>query len=103
MNDQSVKKINKEGLVVSDKMNKTRVVAVEFWRKLPKYLKYVRLVKRFKAHDGNNEYKVGDRVLIEASRPISKEKKWKIVKKLGEVRSIERFIMRHKVTIKKSL
>jgi len=51
------------------------------FRKVKKYGKYVKLSKRFKAHDEKNEYKVGDKVLIQETRPLSKEKRWKIVGK----------------------
>jgi small subunit ribosomal protein S17 len=67
------------GTVVSDKMQKTRVVAVERLKKHPKYLKYYRVTTRFKAHDEKNEYKKGDHVVIEESRPLSREKRWTIV------------------------
>jgi len=70
-----------QGIVVSDKMNKTRVVAVTRLKKHPRYLKYYKVTKRFKAHDENNEYKVGDKVIIEETRPLSKEKRWRIVGK----------------------
>lgn len=70
------------GLVVSDKMNKTRIVSIERLKKHPRYLKYYKVTKRFKAHDENNEYKVGDKVVIEETRPISKEKRWKIINKI---------------------
>lgn len=70
------------GIVVSDKMQKTRVVKIDRLKKHPKYLKYFKVSKKFKAHDENNEYKVGDKVIIEQSKPISKEKKWVIIGKL---------------------
>jgi len=70
------------GIVVSDKMSKTRVVVVEYERKHPKYLRYYRITQRFKAHDEANEYKVGDQVVIEQTRPLSKEKRWKIIEKI---------------------
>jgi len=82
MEEIQKKKRRLEGVVVSDKMMKTRVVEVTRFKKHPKYLKYFKVKKRFKAHDENNEYKVGDRVIIEETRPISKEKRWKIVAKL---------------------
>ena len=79
-------KVNKnkklEGVVVSDKMNKTRVVEVTRLKKHSKYLKYFKTRKRFKAHDENNEYKIGDRVVIIETKPISKEKRWKIISKI---------------------
>ena len=68
-----------EGTVVSDKMMKTRVVAVESLKKHSKYLKYFKVTTRFKAHDPENAYKAGDKVVIEESRPLSREKRWVIV------------------------
>ena len=67
------------GVVVSDKMSKTRVVEVSGFKKHPKYLKYYKTMRRFKAHDEKNEYKNGDKVMIEEVRPLSKEKRWRIV------------------------
>lgn len=69
-----------EGVVVSDKMQKTAVVEVSHTRKHPKYLKYYKVSKRFKAHNENNEYKTGDHVVIEETRPLSKDKYFTIVK-----------------------
>lgn len=71
-----------QGKVVSDKMNKTRVVEVERLKKHPRYEKYYKVSKRFKAHDENNEYHIGDEVIIEETRPLSKEKRWKIIGKV---------------------
>lgn len=71
-----------QGTVVSDKMQKTRVVTVTHEQKHPLYLKYYKVTRRLKAHDENNEYKVGDRVIIEETRPVSKDKRWKIVSKV---------------------
>jgi small subunit ribosomal protein S17 len=68
-----------QGTVVSDKMMKTAVVAVSFERKHPKYLKYYTVTSKFKAHNENNEYKTGDVVTIEETRPLSKDKRWIIV------------------------
>jgi small subunit ribosomal protein S17 len=82
MNNVVNKKRKLIGVVVSDKMNKTRVVKVERLKKHPKYLKYFKVSKKFKAHDENNEYKIGDKVIIEQSRPLSKEKKWVIIGKI---------------------
>ncbi len=67
---------------MSDKMNKTVVVAITRLKKHPRYLKYYKVTKRFKAHSENNEYKIGDKVVIEETRPMSKEKRWRIVSKL---------------------
>ncbi len=72
-----------QGIVVSDKMNKTRVVAVVRLKKHPRYKKYYKLTRKFKAHDEKNEYKTGDTVLIEETRPLSKEKRWKILSKIN--------------------
>ncbi|KKU85313.1 MAG: 30S ribosomal protein S17 [Parcubacteria group bacterium GW2011_GWA2_47_8b] len=71
-----------QGVVVSDKMQKTAVVAVTYMKKHPKYLKYFKVTNRFKAHDENKAYKVGDKVVIEETRPISKDKRWKIIAKV---------------------
>lgn len=68
-----------EGTVVSDKMMKTAVVAVSYQRKHSKYLKYFTVTRRFKAHNENNEYKVGDVVRIQETRPLSKDKRFTIV------------------------
>lgn len=67
------------GVVVSDKMQKTRVVAVTHQKKHPRYLKYYQATERFKAHDEKNEYHTGDKVLIRETRPLSKEKRWVII------------------------
>ena len=66
------------GLVVSDKMNKTRVVVVERSFRHPQYERVVKRSTRFKAHDERNEAHVGDRVLIVETRPLSKDKRWRI-------------------------
>ena len=68
-----------KGVVVGTGMNKTAVVEVTRFTMHPKYKKYVKSHKRFKAHDEKNECKIGDTVLIEETRPISKEKHFKIV------------------------
>ena len=70
------------GLVVSDKMEKTVVVKVTRLRKHPLYKKFMKRSKRYKAHDERNEYHTGDRVIIEASKPISRDKRWKVVSKI---------------------
>ncbi len=71
-----------QGVVVSDKMQKTAVVAVTHERKHPKYLKYYKVTTRLKAHNENNEYKTGDKVTIEETRPMSREKRWRIMGKI---------------------
>ncbi len=70
-----------KGVVVSDKMDKTRVVEVKRYVKHPKYQKYQTLAKRYKAHDENNTYKMGDIVMIAETRPISRDKSFAIVGK----------------------
>jgi len=78
--ENSTKKIRtKKGFVVSDKMNKTVVVQVLRLKKQPKYKKYFKVTTKFKAHDEENQYHVGDEVLIEETRPISKDKRWRVV------------------------
>jgi len=71
-----------QGTVVSDKMLKTRVVAVDRLKKHKRYGKYYKVTERYKAHDEANEYKTGDKVVIEESRPMSRDKRWKIVEKI---------------------
>ena len=68
------------GTVVSDKMEKTIVVQVQRRYKHPRYRKYVSERLRYKAHDEKNEYKVGDRVEIQEHRPISREKRWTVIR-----------------------
>ena len=63
---------------MSDAMQKTRVVKVERVFRHPRYERVVRVSKKLKAHDEGNESHVGDRVLIEETRPLSKEKRWRI-------------------------
>jgi len=65
-----------EGVVTSDRMQKTRVVSVSSLKKHPKYLKYYKVTAKFKVHDEENKSKMGDKVLIEETRPLSKEKRW---------------------------
>ncbi|MBE9126775.1 MULTISPECIES: 30S ribosomal protein S17 [unclassified Coleofasciculus] len=67
------------GLVVSDKMNKTIVVAVENRSPHPKYGKIVVRTKRYKAHDEENKCKEGDRVRIQETRPLSRTKRWRVM------------------------
>ncbi len=67
------------GRVVSDKMDKTIVVAVEDFVRHPLYGKAVKRTKKFKAHDENNECRIGDKVRIMETRPLSAEKRWRLV------------------------
>jgi small subunit ribosomal protein S17 len=66
------------GIVVSDKMDKTVVVKVDRMIKHPVYSKYIRRTEKYKAHDELNSCKIGDRVVIVESRPLSKDKCWKV-------------------------
>lgn len=70
-----------KGKIVSDKMDKTAVVEVRRFFKHPKYKKYIKKTKRYKVHNEANQYKTGEKVLIEECRPLSKEKKWIIKSK----------------------
>lgn len=82
MKKSEPKKRMLRGAVVGDAMAKTRVVEVVRFKKHRMYLKYYRVSRRFKAHDEANEYRVGDRVIIEETRPLSKDKRWRIVGKV---------------------
>jgi small subunit ribosomal protein S17 len=68
----------KAGLVVGDKMDKTVVVAVETRKVHPLYKKAIRVTKKYKAHDESNACKIGDKVKIIETRPLSKEKSWRV-------------------------
>ena len=72
----------REGLVISDKMEKTVVVAVEDRVKHPLYGKVIRRTNKLKAHDETNQVGVGDRVLIMETRPLSATKRWRVVEVL---------------------
>lgn len=79
-------KINKKrvlkGVVVSDKMQKTAVVEILRLKKHPKYKKYYKVSTRFKAHNPEDQYHTGDKVFIQETRPMSKDKRWIIVGKI---------------------
>ena len=72
------------GKVVSDKMDKTIVVAVETYKKHELYHKRIKYTKKFKAHDENNQAKIGDIVRIAETRPLSKDKRWRLVEVVEE-------------------
>jgi small subunit ribosomal protein S17 len=87
--DTSVERADRkirEGLVVSDKMDKTIVVAVEDRFKHALYGKVVRRTNKLKAHDENNEAGIGDRVLIMETRPLSATKRWRVVEILEKAK-----------------
>jgi len=74
-----------EGIVVSDKMDKTILVEVSRLKRHPLYGKVVRHTKRYMAHDENNQCQVGDKVLIRESRPLSRRKRWRVVRVVEKV------------------
>jgi small subunit ribosomal protein S17 len=78
-NSKIIKKL--KGVVVSDKMQKTVVVAVTRLKLDQKYKKQYRLTTKYKAHDEKGEYHTGDKVIIQQTRPLSKDKKWRVVSK----------------------
>jgi small subunit ribosomal protein S17 len=80
--EQVTNKKKLTGMVVSDKMDKTVVVNVSRYVAHKKYGKYFKIDKRYKAHDETNEYKVGDKVMIEETRPMSKDKNFKVLSKV---------------------
>lgn len=71
--------IKKKGIVISDKMAKTVVVAVDSFKTHPKYNKKYKSTKKYKAHDEEGKYKVGDSVEIIPCKPISKDKRYKVI------------------------
>lgn len=79
-NNKEKKGRTMKGVIVSDKMNKTVVVAVSSLKEHPKYRKRYKSTKRYKAHDENNEYKTGEKVIIQECRPISKDKRFVVIK-----------------------
>jgi len=90
MSHLGAKKV-REGLVVSDKMDKTVVVAVEQRKVHRLYKKAIRVIEKYKAHDENNSCKIGDRVRIVETRPLSRDKRWRVaeimsVKGMAETR-----------------
>lgn len=80
MEEQKSAKKTRVGMVTSNKMDKTVVVSVDRLIHHQKYRKFIRRQNKFKAHDAHNACQIGDRVLIEESRPLSKDKRWVVVK-----------------------
>jgi len=78
MTERGLRKV-RTGKVVSDKMDKTVVVAIEYSIKHPLYKKVVRKTYKLKAHDENNQCTIGDKVKVMETRPLSKEKRWRVV------------------------
>ncbi len=85
------KKQSMVGVVVSDKMDKTRVVLVTRYEQHPKYKKYIKQHKRYKVHDAKNEFKVGDKVRIEACAPLSRHKAFTAIEKVG-TQDVEQYL-----------
>ncbi len=77
-----------EGIVKSDRMQKTRVVLVERVYRHPRYERVIKRTKKLKAHDETNQSTVGDRVLIEETHPLSREKRWRVREILARATSV---------------
>jgi small subunit ribosomal protein S17 len=76
----------REGVVISDKMDKTVIVEVEDRIKHPRYAKIIRRTKKYKAHDGENACGVGDRVRLMETRPLSATKRWRVAEILEKAK-----------------
>ena len=85
MEERNLRK-TRTGKVVSDKMDKTIVVAVEDHVKHPLYNKIVKKTYKLKAHDENNECNIGDKVKVMETRPLSKDKRWRLVEVMEKVK-----------------
>ncbi|HPR24096.1 MAG TPA: 30S ribosomal protein S17 [Bacillota bacterium] len=86
MTDERKRRKTRVGIVVSDKMDKTAVVALENFVRHSLYGKSVKTTKKVKAHDENNECNIGDKVRIMETRPLSRDKRWRLVKILEKVK-----------------
>jgi small subunit ribosomal protein S17 len=82
-------KKQQQGTIVSNKMQKTVVVRVERMEQDKKYKKRYKVQKKFKAHTGEQSYNVGDVVIVEECRPLSKDKNWKVIKKIADSKSVD--------------
>ncbi|HHV28249.1 30S ribosomal protein S17 [Acetivibrio mesophilus] len=85
MADRGLRKV-KVGKVTSDKMDKTIVVSIESSEKHPLYKKFVKRTYKLKAHDENNECKIGDKVKVMETRPLSRDKRWRLVEIIERAR-----------------
>mgnify|MGYP001607502038 CR=1 FL=1 len=72
-----------QGIVISDKMQKTVVVKVDRMKMNTKYKRRYRVSKKYKAHDEKNDFHIGDKVIMEETRPLSKDKRWRIVTRIA--------------------
>lgn len=88
MNTRGLRK-ERSGVVISDRMQKTVVVSLERTVMHPKYKKFLRRRTKVKAHDESNQCHVGDRVLIVESRPLSRDKRWRVSKVLERARTVQ--------------
>lgn len=79
----------RSGVVVGDKMNKTVVVAVQTMRPHRLYKKLVKRMKNYKVHDENNAFKIGDKVKIMETRPLSKGKRWRVIELVSKPRGVQ--------------
>lgn len=86
MEKEQKKKINRifKGVVISSKMDKTIVVKVDRVKFHPKYLKRIKVSRKYKVHDEKKECKPGDKVIFQECRPLSKDKRWRLIKRLAE-------------------
>lgn len=71
------------GIVVSDKMQKTVVVRVDRMKMNTKYKRRYRVSKKYKAHDEKNDFHIGDKVVMEETRPLSKDKRWRVITRIA--------------------
>ena len=85
MTEQNKKQRLLQGMIVSDKMDKTVVVEILRLKKHAKYKKYFKVTKKFKAHNPENQYHTGDKVVIGETKPMSKEKRWVVVGKADNI------------------
>lgn len=83
MTEQNKKQRLLQGTIVSDKMDKTVVVEILRLKKNPKYKKYFKVTTKFKAHNPENQYHTGDKVVIGETKPMSKEKRWIVINKIN--------------------
>ncbi len=87
--EQNKKQRQLQGVIVSDKMDKTVVVEILRLKKHPKYKKYFKVTKKFKAHNPENQYHTGDKVVIGETKPISKDKRWIVISKTDDKSKVE--------------
>ncbi len=89
MTDNQVNRKVMTGIVTSDKMDKTITVSVETIKQHPLYKKTIKTSKKYKSHDETNEAKAGDLVKIMETRPISKDKRWRLVEIVRKAKTLE--------------